>query len=415
MPKAWWVVLWAGAGAVRLALLWVPGHTVDVAAFTAWAVRLAEVGPPGFYRPGVFVDYLPGYLLVLWPVGLLARAIPHLAPVWVKLPPAAADLAVAYLLWRLGGPRRTLAALAYLWNPAVLLAGPWWGQVESVAVAWTLGSALAWWEGRPGWAGVLFALGALTKPQYALAGVLLLVGSAQGRPAHLLAAAGGCVAAVVASGLVFGLSPWGLARVALGASATYPYGSVNALNLWYLLGLNWRPDSAQVLGLPAVVWGGLLTLAAAVWAGRLVAGRGDVGLGALAGGWMVAAAFSLATRMHERYLFPAVPFTLLAWSHGRAASALWVALSLALLGNLLYGFSYLSSFPQYRTPGWAAVWHAFGAPVPELFCVAGLLATSWAGWALRRTAHHAYPAPVVLPDQGSAAGASSTPKGEGEL
>lgn len=384
------VIFWIAAGAVRLVLLWVPGHAVDLATFAAWARRLVEVGPPRFYGPGVFVDYLPGYLLVLWPVGLLVRAAPQLASVWVKLPPAIADLFVASLLWRLAGSRR--AALAYLWNPAVLLAGPWWGQAESVAMAWALGSLWAWLNGRPGWAGVLFALGALTKPQYALAAVLLLLGSARGRPAaHLLAAAGSSAGTAVMMGLTFGLAPWEMVRLALAAAATYPYGSVNALNLWYLLGLNWRPDGVPVLGLPAVVWGGVFTLVAVGWAGWLVVGRGDVGLAALAAGWVGAATFSLATRMHERYLFPALPLTLLAWSHGRAPAGLWLALSFALLGNLLYGFAYLASSPQYRIPGWVVVWHALSPPVPQLLCLAGLLATAWAGWLMKQTAERVPP------------------------
>ncbi len=363
--------MWAGAGVVRLVLLWVPGHAVDLAAFHAWALRLAEIGPRAFYAPGVFVDYLPGYLLLLWPLGLLVRSFPHLAPEVLKLPPAVADFAVAYWLRRLGGLRGGLAAVAYLWNPAVLLAGPWWGQAESVAVAWLVGSAWAWQNGRPGWAGLLLALGALTKPQYAAAGGVLLLGLAQGWPGvRLLAAAGSSLATVVGCGLLFGLWPWDLVRLALGAAATYPYGSVNALNLWYLLGLNWKPDATAVLGLPAAAWGIASTLAVAVWAGRRVAGRGDPGVAALAAATVSATIFAFATRMHERYLFSAVPFVLLAWSWGRAGRWLWLSLSAVLLLNLVYGFAYLASFPEHATPLWKAVWTRFGWPLPHAVCVA---------------------------------------------
>lgn len=360
-------------------LLWVPGHAVDLSAFHAWALRLAEVGPRTFYVPGVFVDYLPGYLLVLWPLGLVVRSFPSIAPEVLKLPPTVADFAVAYWLRRLGGPRGELAAAAYLWNPAVLFAGPWWGQAESVALAWLVGSAWAWHQARPGWAGLLFALGALTKPQYAGAAVVLLLGLAQGWPGvRLLAAAGSVLATAVGCGFLFGLSPWGLVRLALSAAATYPYGSVNALNLWYLLGLNWKPDATAVLGLPAGVWGTVLALGALAWAGARVARRGEVGLAALGAAAASASVFAFATRMHERYLFPAVPFVLLAWSWGRAGKCLPAAVSAVLLLNLVYGFAYLASFPEHAASAWVPVWGLFAPPVPQLVAVAGLVAAGWA-------------------------------------
>ncbi len=373
------VGLWIGAGVVRLALLWMPGHAVDLAAFQHWALRLAEGGPLRFYTSGLFADYLPGYLLVLWPLGELLRTSPQLAPEVLKLPPAAADFVVAMLLARLGGPRGQCAAVSYLWNPAVLLAGPWWGQVEAVAMAWFLGSAWAWRRGRPGWAGVLFGLGSLTKPQYALGGLVLLLGVARGWPGLpvLGAAAGSCFATVVGCGLMFGLRPWDLVRLALVASATYPYGSVNALNLWYLLGLNWKPDGSTVAAVPAALWGIVLTLAPAVWAAGRVAGRGQVGLAALAAATVSAVMFFLATRMHERYLFPAVPLSLLAWALGRGTVGLWAALSGVLVANLAFGLAYLASFPQLATPGWKVVWGLLGAPVPQLVAVAGLVVAGW--------------------------------------
>jgi hypothetical protein len=73
--------------------------------------------------------------------------------------------------------------------------------------------------------------------------------------------------------------------------------------------------------------------------------------------------------MHERYLFPAVPFVLLAWSWKRARSWLWAAASGVLLCNLVYGFAYLANFPEYATPLWKAVWAGFRWPLPQAVCV----------------------------------------------
>src|SRR5918998_525593 len=38
------------------------GLSNDIGAFTAWAMRLASVGPSQFYEPGYFADYPPGYM-----------------------------------------------------------------------------------------------------------------------------------------------------------------------------------------------------------------------------------------------------------------------------------------------------------------------------------------------------------------
>ncbi|MDR5684061.1 MAG: hypothetical protein QN163_08560, partial [Armatimonadota bacterium] len=155
------------AAAARVVLLFLPGHPIDVAAFQAWALRLGEVGPLRFYGPDVFADYTPGYLLVLWPLGHLIRLLPAAGPPLVKAIPAAADFAVAALLAQLGGEHGRRTAAWYLLNPAVLFVGAFWGQAESVAIAWILAGWLALTRGQMAWAGALLGFGLLTKPQYA--------------------------------------------------------------------------------------------------------------------------------------------------------------------------------------------------------------------------------------------------------
>jgi dolichyl-phosphate-mannose-protein mannosyltransferase len=373
------VSLWM-AILVRTALLLLPGHPVDVGTFQAWALRLAEVGPTRFYASVGFVDYTPGYLLVLWPIGRLIRLFPMAGPALAKLPPLLADFAVAALLARLGGAR---AARWYLWNPAVLVAGALWGQAESVAMAWLLGG---WWmlvQGRILEAAALFGFAGLTKPQYAPGLLLAAVWAARAgflRRDNAVRALGVCGAAVVLPSLLFGLTPLTLVGLILRAANVYPYGSVNALNLWYLLGLNWKSDATPVLGIPAALWGqslvgfvGLVVLWRC-WRAREV---GTVWLGTAA---LFCSVFALATRMHERYLFPALPFLLLAWSRGRTGRAVGVGVSLALLGNLLYGLAYLSTFPAYRTWVWEAVWTSFRPPLPQLLAVLVLVSAGWTLW-----------------------------------
>jgi hypothetical protein len=310
-------------------------------------------------------------------VGILIRLVPQAGPVLVKLPPAVADFAVAGLLARLGGPG---AASWYLWNPAVLCIGALWGQAESVAMAWLLGGWWALQNRKAGLAGALLGFGILTKPQYAL--VLPLMGLWGVRSGALPREDWGRVlatgaATVVLPSLGFGLTPTRLLAQVVQAVRVYPYGSVNALNLWHLLGLNWKSDASPWMGMPANVWGLLLVGGVGgmiLW--RCARGREpasyDLGASVLFLG-----AFTLGTRMHERYLFPALPFGLLAWGRGRIGLPPVGALTLLLFVDLVYGLAYLSVHPGTRTPINQAVWNLFPPPVTAVLSLLHLTVLGW--------------------------------------
>ena len=62
--------------ALRLIIAYVllpgSGFKVDVNSFNGWAVELAKNGPFGIYDRPLFIDYTPGYLYVLWALGLVS-------------------------------------------------------------------------------------------------------------------------------------------------------------------------------------------------------------------------------------------------------------------------------------------------------------------------------------------------------
>ncbi len=134
---------------------------------------------------------------------------------------------------------------------------------------------------------------------------------------------------------------WLLQRYAYGSSV-YPYNSVNAFNLWALRGTLWTSDSQPIFLLAQWAWGLLLlgaALALIVW--RYLQDRTA---SALLEGCAIAtiAFFVLATRMHERYLFNGLLFTIACIPFARRY--LWgsVALSVVLLANLVYSLQYLN-------------------------------------------------------------------------
>ena len=118
------------------------GLSNDIGAFTAWAMRLASVGPAEFYEAGYFSDYPPGYMYVLWLLGSIGHGLIEtlgrdVTGGLVKVPGILADVGVAWLLFvicrRWGGELvdrsrfrvapvtlGLAAATVYLFNPGTI-------------------------------------------------------------------------------------------------------------------------------------------------------------------------------------------------------------------------------------------------------------------------------------------------------
>ncbi|MGC1381763.1 MAG: phospholipid carrier-dependent glycosyltransferase [Candidatus Baltobacteraceae bacterium] len=364
---------------VRLIFLDSQGFKTDIATYVAWALALSQHGFASFYTTIGFADYPPGYFYILALVGHLWRAFfaPHdpgyaVLRLMVKLPAVLADLGVGWLIYataRRFAPRNVSLGVAalYLLNPATVYISALWGQVDSISGGFALlaiyfllrsdgeprtsGARLDWWIV---FAWLSFAYSLLIKPQAAVLLPLIVAFSfadPSRRRARIVAGAVGAVAALLLAltlaapfhpGNPIATAGWLLERYAYGSNV-YPYNSVNAFNLWALRGTMWVPDGQYILFLPQSVWGVVLVVAAlalVVW--RYLQDRTAE---ALLEGCAVAALafFVLATRMHERYLFNGLLFTIVCVPFARRY--LWgaVALSIVLFANLQYGLQYLNA------------------------------------------------------------------------
>jgi predicted membrane-bound dolichyl-phosphate-mannose-protein mannosyltransferase len=422
-------------------LLPLSGFRIDVGDFTAWAQRLAERGPGEFYDPSYFSDYPPGYLYVLWLLGSIGRALQPLllgvdiTPGLVKLPGVLADAGVAVMLflysrrfldgkfgaWR-GGTLGLIAAAIYLFNPGTVFNSAVWGQVDSVGALVLL--ATLYWLAR-GWT-ELAAVGAtvalLVKFQYAfIIPVVAIVGLKRhlfGRsadPEHdgrqdllrVLTSLAAGLGTLVALIWPFGLSIWapsepthGLIDRFVSAANLYKGLTINAFNLWRNawsgLGdtITWGCDApnppgcvdgagvAFTIGSAEVSWqlvGAVLFGIAALIAFWQLARRDDPE-GLLFGALLLAVAFfALPTRVHERYMFPALalaaPLVLRRWPTTRPwlVAAVVVAASIGLLLDVL--------------PATGLLHPDTALPVMQILLLAGLVATPlalarWGGAAL---------------------------------
>ncbi|HEX8024812.1 MAG TPA: glycosyltransferase 87 family protein, partial [Candidatus Limnocylindrales bacterium] len=147
------------------------GFGVDVQTFRYWAENLASEGLNGFYARPFFHDYTPGYLYVLWIVGLVGKLFGGGVGDLIKLPPILADAALAWVVWsmarELGASKRAarIGALLVVVNPVSWFDSALWGQVDSVGTVVLLLALRELWRDRPERAAVLTMLAALIKPQ----------------------------------------------------------------------------------------------------------------------------------------------------------------------------------------------------------------------------------------------------------
>ena len=282
------VCLMAVALVVRIVLaVQVPGYSVDINCFTAWSLRMAERGPAGFYAEDYFCDYPPGYMLLLWPVGLLLSAVKGagVTLLVVKSLPILCDMAGAVLLFafarkRLGDAAAALVAGLYALNPVVLVNGAAWGQADSVLALLVMLTCLAairrdWRAAFP-----LFAAAVLVKPQAILfapvGGIWLLVSllekqeradrTRQWKSAGLGLGLAALVAVAIIVPFSVRQSPGWLIRLYAETLSSYAYATLNTANLYYLIGANWTglethiPTALPLVTALAAMSGGLWLL-----------------------------------------------------------------------------------------------------------------------------------------------------------
>ena len=321
--------------AVRILVMPVPGHSGDVSVMSRWAENLAQYGPFAFYQHDGAI--YPALLPFLWPVGLLFDGE---ALGWViKGISIPFDLLLGLLLYwtvasRTDAPRGLLAAGLYLFNPATLVGGPIWGQVDAAGTLLFVGALVALDARRFALAGAAAVLAGLAKPQFGLVALPVVIVAitrwrhGEGPRALGMAAVGGGLAAL-AIGLFAGLTPWRWLDIVRGTAEFQPVSSLGAINVWALLVGFEVPDSSFFLV------GGLLFLAGIVGALLPLAWRQDLAT-LLAVGLMLAFAFYfLPTRVHERYLFPALALAAPFAAVDRASLAAYIALSLGFALSLM--------------------------------------------------------------------------------
>ena len=392
------VPIFVAALIVRLLLASLPGFDVDLGTFRGWSERLADGHPWNFYQPHEFTDYAPGYMYVLWLVGELNKVLHFNQDQWeyiLKIPAIVADLASAYLVYRMldkQSPGTQLGAtLIYAFFPPALLVGAFWGQVDSILAFFLLFTVYFLSKGKPLAGAVAYTVGFLVKPQAIAALPFLAFWIMRTHPPKMRNGMPQIprvwvecfvVPLIVMLVLItpfFEYKPWRFLTV-LSDSAnicSYRVNSFWAYNFWNTGGIfkmGFKPDIDTSCSGNAVIGTKFLGITTRYWSlAMFAAGIGtilyllrnarDAGMLALGTALSMMAFYLLLTRMHERYVFGAfLPFLVAcALLQSRVLWSLFVVTATVHFINLYHVFGYYYLFndkDKANYPGWVR-WQSF--------------------------------------------------------
>jgi hypothetical protein len=355
--------------------VWSFAATSDVTAMYGVGGTPPERRPLRWRGEAMTVDYPPLALYELAISGRIYRAFdprfddtPWLTAA-VKLPGLVAEILFLVVLYRLaarevGAPAARWGALALWLNPALLLDGVTLGYLDpQMAVPLTL-AVLAAARERPGAAGALLAVAALTKAQAIFVAPLLLA-VVFWRAAGTLAAlrtfglASAATAALIVAPFV-ARGAWANLVQALGRLAAHDMLSAQGANVWWLFTWalrvrdvwhDWGPWAAltqpvQILGIEravelgypnARVVGLVLVGGALLWACVKAREAHTTATAFALAAWCMQAYAVLAAQVHENHLVPAVVLLIPAATlDARYRPVFWLLTAVAALNLYLF-------------------------------------------------------------------------------
>lgn len=363
----------------RLVVSLMEPYAIDMAGYLAWSRYLAKSGPAGLYS-SFHIVYAPFYQYFLWLSGLLAKLLSlnsFFHGVLIKLWAVLFEGLGAFILFRMAerANRRNfglMAAFCYLMNPGILFNSSVWGQFDSIPAAMLLAVIYLFELEKRNAAALLFLVAVLTKPQSGLLVPMVIYLYFKdfrldrkniGKLASGIIAGIGLYLLIVlpfyeptklcGKGVPAFLDPfWWLFDLYSRSIMDYPFATANGFNFWTLVGGQIQKDSLPFLGLTYQTWGTILFLLSAAYIFFLIYKGNGSGKAIIYGSYlMLFSAFMWMTKMHERYLLPAIIFIVLAAVYDRMHVPAAVLTSLCVFANQLV--VYIISFRKvYWLPRW---------------------------------------------------------------
>lgn len=338
------------------------GDSYDLGAFESW-IGVATQRLSTFYSVYNWCDYPPFSICIFWGFGNMAKLVGlfNMANIafLVKFIPALFDLATSALIYfflrqRLSFKLSLAATAFYAFNPAIIYNVAVWGQYDALYTFFLVLALILALKNKPELSAVVFALAVLTKPQaIALAPLMVFLIYKKGGLKRLFYSSLGFIAAFFMVILPF---EWSnpvtfLSGIYLVGYDNYKFTSVNAFNIWGLLGFL-RPDGD--LFIVGWILFGLLAAAVLYILSRRL-DSADESFTVFCAFMLLFGFFMLQTRMHERYLFPAIGMLALAVPFIKKARPIYVVLTGTLLFNQAYVLYLQNSNLPIPTISWVSI------------------------------------------------------------
>jgi Gpi18-like mannosyltransferase len=357
------------------AIATLPDTRGDLLLYRLWTRALGQEGlaaaywPPKSTRFHPKIDYPPLIPYLLWGVGHGLQAVSpnalerneRLLDFLIRVPFCAATLLLALLVY--SETRRVVPGAANLalgliaLNPAIIFDTAYWGQADALYALLVAAGLVSLVRGRPEWSWVAIAAAAMAKPLgYPFAPLVALETLKRFGPLRALRCA---AATVLLVGLLLLPFVWigrlpEVVRALFSQIDTMPFVSVNAHNLWWIVGRGtpWTDASARPLDL--VSWKALaLLLFGAFYFVTLV----HLWRSSDARGFYLAATstafgfFVLAPHLHETHLFCVLPLLALVGVQSRRVKIVFLLLTGTLLANMLLHDPFLCRLARPYVPG----------------------------------------------------------------
>ncbi|MBQ0083277.1 MAG: DUF2029 domain-containing protein, partial [Clostridiales bacterium] len=305
------------AAATRLAIGIFVTNTFDLYWYRTWIVDIQN-GLFNIYSRAdqIKLDYPPLFVVLIYPISLLYRIIPpdvfEMADMFfLKLIPIVFDLLSAFLIFKITDDDQNYGIFAlalWLLNPSVFFNSTIWGQTDSVLSFLILLTFYFLLKRRPVISTVIFACACMIKYQCAFLAPIFLIAmfdiliEKKLRDFFYCVLAGILTVAAVFVPFSIGAGkPFLIFDVYFGSTGSYPYCTVNAANLYAVLGLNWEPHTTEfVFGISFSIFGYIMLLLGIAFI-FFVWFKGKRKSIFLASVFLMQHLFIFMTDMHERY------------------------------------------------------------------------------------------------------------------
>ncbi len=309
---------------IRFSLAGETGLQADITFFTNWSNLAYTHGLFDVYNAGVFLDYPPGYIYILYLINAVANFLNIQAVVanssfilLLKTPAIIADALSCIFIYKISLKynndfKSLFFAILYYLSPVVIFNSAVWGQIDGY---YTLLIAISLYfisnDNIKGSA-ISYAFALATKPQSLLFGPVLLYYILQKKDfsKFITAAIYGLTSFYIFTlPISKGYDLVALFKFYMATFSGYKHFTVNAFNIYYLLGLNKTPTTdflfASHINTIVIL---IICLIAAYYFFKSKADE-KYFTSAI---FIMLFIFNFATMMHERYLFPVVLFSILA-------------------------------------------------------------------------------------------------------